>query len=58
MVEPELAWTVSAQKTKALLSNVLEYAVTNDVLTDNAMRRVRAVKAKAPKPENATTPAP
>ena len=43
--------TVSAQKTKALLSNVLEYAVANDVLTDNAMRRVRAVKAKAPKPK-------
>jgi len=43
--------TVSAQKTKALLSNVLEYAVANDVLPDNAMRRVRAVKAKTPKPK-------
>jgi hypothetical protein len=43
--------TVSAQKTKALLSNVLEYAVDNDVLADNAMRRVRAVKAKVPKPK-------
>jgi integrase len=43
--------TVSARKTKALLSNVLEYAVANDVLADNAMRRVRAVKAKTPKPK-------
>ena len=30
---------------------MLEYAVANDVLADNAMRRVRAVKAKAPKPK-------
>jgi integrase len=43
--------TVSAQKTKALLSNVLEYAVNNDVLPDNAARRVRAVKSKVPKPK-------
>ncbi|GAA3610381.1 hypothetical protein [Microlunatus ginsengisoli] len=28
---------------------MLEYAVDNDVLADNAARRVRAVKAKVPK---------
>jgi integrase len=42
--------TASAKKIKAVLSGVLEYAVENGVLSDNAMRRVRTVKAAVPKP--------
>lgn len=43
--------TGAAKLARSVISNILNFAVDNGVLTSNAMRQVRSVKSQTPKPE-------